>query len=317
MATELDIDSFPDFRDKVGRPHELELAMAFEQLAKEACERLVVFDNHQVFALVGNANNPQLQADIHIAKGDARGTSQPVGWTVPFEHSVDLIDKDKIADPDLQKLVDEPDTLTSLGAGLFFVRAIADRRRKIARGISDAIIPPGLGSLVQLYSPEGVRNTQDMIDQMLRFDAEPVMTSANFSKQNEIVHPDEARDFAEQQADPLQIFIDSSGNIRPVKPKGSYTIVEIDDHNIVVSRQGWLGADVIANLFSEYSVIPAPDSYFRTSNYPEHVLTMADLPPEVQELKNEELRLGILAVTGMAERVITLPRQDNYPQQLN
>src|SRR3982751_2761282 len=51
-----------------------------------ATGRLLVFENGPVFALVGNANDPNLQLKIAEIKGENRSVEQPVGWITPFRH---------------------------------------------------------------------------------------------------------------------------------------------------------------------------------------------------------------------------------------
>jgi hypothetical protein len=277
-----------------------ELHDVIQIAAAAACADLIVYDNFTVFALVGDANNPNLQERIRSVKGDRRNPTQPVGWTVPFAHGIEAIDSSLVLDKDLRRFIEDPNYLTARLGGLAFLRAGADQAIKEKRDIPDCIIPNELGSMVQIYSPEGNSRTSMLVSEIQKRGGEPIMTSANLSRHVEIINYDEAISFAQARSDDLLLMVNKTDSEKPLKPHGSYPVLEVDTDAIIPTRPGWMGVDIIKNLLYGLPVEESLDSFLQKPNHPEHVLTTADLPRDMQGLKGPELRLGILSVMGVS-----------------
>lgn len=275
-----------------------------EQAAREVAENhLVVWDNDTVYALVGNANNPNLQEDIQKAKGDRRGERQPVGWTVPFDRALDLIDVDRIEDPDVRELAGDSDKMSRLIAGIGFIRAHANLARKRERGIADAIIPAGVPEpMVQIYSPTGNDPTSKLVRLAIAAGAEPVMTSANESAvQDEIIYEADARAFTASRQRPLTLVINKQEHLKRQRPRGSYPVLFLAKDGIEIVRPGCFSPEIIERLFAGYPVRLSETA--QTPRYPDNVLSMDDIRrdhefKELTTLQNEEFKIGLHAFLG-------------------
>lgn len=267
-----------------------------EAVALNLCNDLVVYDNFAVYALAGNANNENLQEQIRRAKGDARGTKQPVGWTRPFdERTLDTFDMSEITDPYMPDLLRDPDELTALIGGLTFLRGNADMLAKDKYAVPDSIIPLDQKT-VQIYSPVGIRMTQALIKSAIDKGVEPVMTSANVSGQPETIHQSTAQAFADQSPDPLMIVVNKNDDQKPDRPRGSYPVITIETNGFNIVRPGCFDPEILRAALFDYPI--RLDSNPQPSKYPENILRLSDLPADVQKLKGREFRLGMLAFLG-------------------
>jgi|GEM_PF-5339347 len=269
---------------------------------------LAVYHNGPVFAVPGNANNPDLQASIQRAKnpptdtssedlqGDQlypakeRGAAQPVGWTVPFDDRVlSTIDLTAIEDDKIRDLLQDPDRLTALIGGLCFLRAPADMAKKKELGIPDSIIPETSGASVQIYSPIGLPITTDIIVAAQQMGAEPVMTSANITGMPEAVSLEEAEAFALYTGLPL-IYSDQVHH-RPTRPQGSFPIFEVRSDHFAIVRPGHLSMAMLRSLLDGYDVRLA--NPYKERAHP-NMLYFGGLPANHQNLRGPELRLAVL-----------------------
>lgn len=265
---------------------------------------LVAWDNGTVYALIGNANDPGLQDRIVQAKGNERGAKQPVGWTVPFSHALDLIDIDQVEDRSMQELLQSPSELTSYLGGVAFIRAAADMRRKEERNIPESIVPSGvLNPTIQIYSPNGNDATSKLVRSAMLMGVEPVMTSANISGKPEIVTAHDAKEFA--QAANITAYVNKEDSDKASRPRGSYPVIGVESSRFVILRSGCFEPEIIKRLLRGYPIVESKNMV--GSKYPENVLHMRDLEflaseigefNELPKLYNAEMRAGLLAVLG-------------------
>jgi hypothetical protein len=265
-----------------------------EIMGRLAAHQFVGVENGPVFALVGNADTPNLLERIQEFKGEKRAT-KPVGLIIPFDAvlgdsliATDIFDVDAIVNPHLRELVRNPDLLTDRAGALIFVKAIADMAVKAAAGLSDAVIPAEHGSSVQLFSTEGSLAGSALSQAAAEHNIRVIMSSLNRTGTPEIVTIDEARQYVAEYNLDLPITHQFEAGDKPVRPLGSYSIIEIKPDHISVARPGGLEFELIRNLFSDYDVRLDPDH--KPTLYPDNVLRRQDLPPEHRNLKNEDLR---------------------------
>jgi hypothetical protein len=263
---------------------------------------LAVIDNHAVNALMGNANNPNLGERIAQLKGEDRGTLQPVGWTPLFDDRVlSTVDKDYIANNKLKKVFSDPELLTALGASIAFFRTRASLQAKHEHAIPDCIIPKGKISTVQIYSPAGTTTTEHITRAAMERGIEPIMTSANRSREPETVSRSGAINFieecGEQEDNPPALAVFINGNkTRMTQPRGSYPVIVVERDRLVILRPGCFESAIIEAIFDDYPISPAPNQL--KNNHPDSILRMEHLPPEIQKLKGKELRIGLLTILG-------------------
>lgn len=267
-----------------------------ERATDQICNELLVYDNFTVYALAGNAHNEQIQELIQQIKGEARGLKQPVGWTRPFdERTLSAIDISGCEDHALQELLRNPAELTARIGALTFLRAGADMRAKEAEGIADCIIPPE-GRTVQIYSPAGAAPTERLIGHAIKKGVEPIMTSANVSGRPEIVHDEEAVEFASDESRLLTVLINKNDAEKLPSPLGSYPVISVGVDRLHIVRPGCFDPQILQTALSEYTVELTEDH--QAPNYPDNILGFSDLPADVQTLQGAEFRLGLLNYLG-------------------
>lgn len=264
-----------------------------EAVGRLACNELIIAHNKTVYAVVGNAHSPSLLDDIRQLKGDPDRNT--VGWTVPFSRAWPAVDTSGVIDPAIRKLLDSSDEVTRRYAGLGFLRLPADAA--VAATLPEGMINEVMGT-VQPYSPSGNDFTSRFLRYACSYGVEPVMSSANFHGQPEIVLSDEAHAFAEQdEHKPLFVLEDDSAVDLSVRPLGSYPIVTLRPDHLEISREGCFSAELVQRLFAGYDVDTSPSEQ-SGSHYIEHRFGLEDLPPRIRALEGEALRLGLLATLG-------------------
>jgi tRNA A37 threonylcarbamoyladenosine synthetase subunit TsaC/SUA5/YrdC len=279
----------------------LQIDISQLDLAAEAWrDDLVVIDNHAVYALAGNANNSNLQQRIVDVKQGGRGKEQPLGWTRPFDERVlSTIDVDKIEHRGMQKLLRNPDELTSIVGGLAFILAVADKAIKKSQNIPNSIMPEKQGT-VQIYSPEGIATTTALVNAAIAMGVETVMTSANRTGEPESITADGARHFIESTEygyrRPSLMVVCKSDDMKNKQPRGSYPIVSATAETFIITRPGCFAPEITASLFDGYPIVLSDSP--KHPKHPENVLRLIDLPPDVRTLKGSEFRLGLLAYLG-------------------
>lgn len=269
-----------------------------EIIGRLAAHQFVAVENGPVFALVGNADTPNLLERIQKFKGEKRAT-KPVGLVIPFDAvlgdsliATDIFDVAAIVDPRLQELIRSPNLLTGRGGALTFVKAIADMAVKAAAGLSDAVVPAEHGSSVQLFSTTGNLAGSALSRAASEHNIRLIMSSLNRSGTPEIVTIDEAHRYIAEFGLDLPVTYQYEAGDKPVRPLGSYSIIEIKPDHISVARPGGLEFELIRDLFSDYDVRLAADH--KPTLYPDNVLRRRDLKPEHRGLKNEDLRYALL-----------------------
>lgn len=292
-------------------PTDTETSELFNQQVNQAAaawtEDLLVLDNGTVFALAGNANNPDLQKRIVDVKGGNRKVVQPVGWTTFFDERVlSTIDVDAIKLSSLQELVRNPDELTARLGALTFLRATADLNAKKELGIHASIIPEagenGNPPEVQIYSPDGMTITTAITRAAITQGAETVMTSANRSDEPESVTTTTALAFIDgtlPENGPPKVLVNScKDEDRPSRPRGSYPVLKIAQggEEFINIRPGCFEPTILEAALHGFPVRMAPNP--QKVKYPDSILRMQDLPTDVQSLKGPEFRLGLLAHLG-------------------
>ncbi|HET9174030.1 MAG TPA: hypothetical protein VFN56_01975 [Candidatus Saccharimonadales bacterium] len=278
-----------------------------------AANKPIVLENGPVFAVVCNANDPQVQAKIKKAKDphglNTRGAHQPVGWTVPFAHALDTVDMSLITDERMRRLLADPSELTGRIGALAFLRAIADKRVKHKRNIPDSIIPDEAGAMVQIYTPTGNDSTHKIVRRSMALGVEPVMTSANVSHEKEIIDGERAIQFA-HDAGGLAVYLQGR-DTADTAVRGSYPILGVREDSFTLERAGCFGADIIARLlfdvpfqpFTAHGELPQP------AKYPEYVLHLNDLPDAYSSYKGNDLWFGILATQGWHDELVDMAQE--------
>lgn len=290
-------------------------ADSFEPAWRISQNELILFRNGPVYAMPGNANDPDVQRNIQQAKDPngegTRGANQPLGWTVPFDHSLDAIDMSVVNDPGLRRLLSDPHELTGRIGGLAFLRALADPQVKRRRGLPDSIVPDAFGATVQLYSPTGNDDTSKVIRLAMAMGAEPVMTSANFSKQPEIIDQSTAERFA-ARAGGLAIY-GQNPEVSENPCRGSYPILGLTAEGLTLERAGCFHAGIVRALLYDVPFWPrsASGQPPRPANYPDRSLHMADLPRDIRRLRGNDLWLGVLATMGWHNELVGIALEIN------
>lgn len=261
---------------------------------------LLVLDNYSVNALAGNANNPDLQARIVEVKGEGRLQDQVVGWTRPFtERMLESIDIDAISDRKMQALLRDPTLLGRLVGGSTFIRAKADLAAKERLAIPDCIIPPN-GPTVQIYSPEGITTTEEITRMAIDLGVEPVMTSANTSKEPESITMEAGLEFMrntpEAHAPPKFGLFFNDENSRPFKPGGSYPIIFAEADRFVGVRLGCFGPDILEAQLDGFRFDIADNA--SQPKYADRVLHLSDFSADVRSLRGPELTEAMYTVLG-------------------
>jgi tRNA A37 threonylcarbamoyladenosine synthetase subunit TsaC/SUA5/YrdC len=271
--------------------------MVLRAAAEVALGGLLLLDNVAVYAVVGSATNPGLQEQIRRAKGEGRGVTQPVGWTVPFDEvSQGAIDLGRVTEPRLQELLRDQDELTSRLGAIAFLRAPARPAEQL--GLSESIIAPSKKT-VQIWSPSGNRITKNLIRQIRELRGEPVMTSANISGTPEAVTLDSALDFAGLSAPPLPVVARTTDELCLAQPKGSYPVIAVQGSELVIVRSGCFAPEILQALCDGYPIRVADREQLQSPNYPDGVLLPEHLPAEARSLNGSELRLAILEHMGV------------------
>lgn len=291
--------------DKLSVAHlqELTYVIAGTQLdaaAEAYSSGLLVIDNYTVFALGGNANDPNLQDNICQAKGEKRGAKQPVGWTVPFDERVlSTIDVSAVENSPIRRLLRDPEELTRRIGGLTFIRAAASMSEKKARQIPDSVIPADQQT-VQIYSPDGNDNTATLIRRAIDLGAEPVMTSANVSGEPEATDEAGGHRFALREQPPLPMVVYTSEEDKFDRPRGSYPVISVLPDRLRIVRPGCFDVALLRSLLVGYEVDVATGDELQMPKYPNNVLRQKDLPSHMHELEGAELRAGVLSYLGLS-----------------
>jgi len=270
-----------------------------EHAATTILEELVIYNNGPVYSLVGNANNPNLQEDIMVAKGTERGRA-PVAWTVPFDHEPTrgIFKTNEIIDPHLRGLLeDRPDELTRRIGAVAFMRGPADMERKTQYDLPDCIIPNVPNAAVQIYSPVGNPRTEALISEIIRLGGEPVMTSANLTNSPEIT--DEADMLEYKKHTGLRLLHNILNSDDPWRVRSSYPIYEYVPEGLRPVRSGCIDLEIQLRLMDGYAFAPFDSTTLPKARYPRHILHMSSLPETAQSAKGEELRKYVLESLGV------------------
>lgn len=270
-----------------------------EAATRLAAHELVIMENGPVFALAGNAHDPDILDKIRLLKTERRGRDQPVGLISEFNVTLsgyimacEVINVEAIEEPKLRTLVSDPLLLTSRLGALAFLRAPADPILKDVLQLPDSIVPSQPKSAIQIFSPVGSERGETFAQAALDKGVLLTMTSANISGNSEIVTVGEARAFARTAPVELQVLQQYADGEKPIRPRGSYPVLEVMPDHLCVIRPGFLEYDLIADIFSDYDIRLLQN--YKRSNYPANILRRKDLPKGYRSLKQVDLRAAIL-----------------------
>ncbi len=308
VASQKGIPHIPEQRHPTGSPVTPEYEAAAADLARF---KMVLVENGPVFALAGNAHDPDLLGMIQMIKGVNRGLQQPVGLISPFDAPIsdelsvlDAIDKDSLTEASLKRLVAAPDLLTRRIGALAFLRGPADISVKAAAILPDSIVPPQHGSSIQLFSPVGSQRGEQLVAATADKGIRLVMTSANISKKPEIVDVNEAWQFAaefkKKYDSNMTVLHQYAPGEKPSRPLGSYPTFEIGKALTIV-RAGFVELDLLKSLFSDFDVQVAEGDNFKQTMYPDNVIRRQDLPVAYRKLHQDDLRSAILETFGFED----------------
>lgn len=271
---------------------------------------ILVVQNRTVFAAAVNAANPNVQRrivevkdgpglyDLEINKNEnastRRGLNQLIGWTRPFDQRmVETISKDAINNPLMRELLSDGDELTRYIGGWTFLKAIADRAAKNRYNIPHALIAPKPKGdeldlpTVQMYSTEGIDETDLLIRAAIARGIEPAMTSANVSNTPEATTAQGALEFAnathKHYKNPPLVAVHTADGDIPFAPRGSYPILFAASEGFIVDREGCFDTPLISRLMYPYNVVSAAKE--KPNNYPSHQLRLEDLPADWREVR--------------------------------
>jgi hypothetical protein len=260
-----------------------------------ACNELIVMHNKTVFAVVANANSPTMLEDVRNLKLD--GERKALGWAVPFEKAMPLIDAGGFRGRKLKGLFSDRSAseLTARAGALCFVRSPAQKW-----ALRDRSIPRGLISYeegtVQPYSPRGQDSATYFVDRARARGVELGLTSLNYHSEAEIVSSSQAKQFAAEAARPLYVLEDNEPRTGQKVVLGSYPIVTAWSTHLEISREGCIASELIADCFDGYEVDVTPPGQ-QAAKYRQQ-LRREDLPEQYQNLKGPRMRMGILATLG-------------------
>lgn len=270
--------------------------------ADVAAEGLVVMRNRAVYAVLGSGH-PEVQDQISTAKGERRGTKQPVGWTVPFtDFSQGAFSLEGIEDPRLKDLIRNPDELTSRLGAIAFVRGAADMGYAAINKLPESIVPSDTKT-VQVWSPDGNTAAAYIIGKVLSKGLQPIMTSANVSGEPEAVTLSQALAFAGNSSPPLPVIDAPFNDDELTPPFGSYPVVVLKAGAIEIVRPGCFSPEILKALLYGYKVTLAPAERLQQPKYPDGVLQFSHLPESDRSLCGPELRLGLLAHMGVGREL--------------
>jgi hypothetical protein len=269
--------------------------------------KMVLIENGPVFALAGNAHDPDLLGMIQTIKGENRGIQQPVGLVSPFDapigdglDAIDAIDIDAIHETNLQRLAIDPELLTRRIGALAFLRGPADLRVKEAAILPNSIVPSQHGTSIQIFSPVGNPRGERFVSMTADKGVRLVMTSANISKDPEIVDVNAAWKFAAAQDSEMIVLHQYAPGEKPHRPRGSYPTFEIG-RALTIVRAGFVELDLLKSLFSDFEVQVAVGDKFKATKYPDNVIRRQDLPAPYRKLEQDDLRSAILETFGFQD----------------
>lgn len=246
--------------------------------ARLICDGLLAYENGPVYAIVGNAADPELQVRIMRAKGDQRGI-EPVGCTMPFDDPLleGIYETSHITNPRLRDFLENPDQLTAFFGGVAFLRGLGDLDVKDGRQIPDAIFPqPVEGkSTFQNWSPEGNERTNLILRTAISRGAITAMSSLNWSSRPEIIDEATARQFASDMGLPL---ISRPDEDRPERPRGSYLTYLVQEDRLSVIRLGNVTLELARHLVPDGVEVTLDEARKQPDpKYPDNVLRLEDI----------------------------------------
>lgn len=267
------------------------------ELAREASERLIVFDNIVVHAIVGNARQP-VQEAIRLVKGERRGLKQPVGCTMPFDDPflLNVFDAKSITkDKKIPALYADPEVQEERLGGIAFLRGpIKDDVSHVPDCmLSEKPRKDGSGNdrLLQAWSPAGNPGAEMLLREMIKQGAWPVMSSANVSGQAEIVDRIAAKTFARRRG--LAYAAINPAPHQPLRPWGSTPITEARFNEnklrweMVWTRTGCFGPALLLRLFPDLPVQIDEARKQPDPKYPDKILQLED----IQSMRPRHLRM--------------------------
>ena len=279
-------------------------------IAQAACGGLVVFDNVVVHAMLGSAHNP-VQEQISQAKGEARGTKQPVGCTMPFDVPLleQVFDARHINDAKLQALHMDPSEQTRRLGGITFLRGPLSDDNDHIPDCMISLAPEGspTARVLQVYSPEGNVWTERLLRKMIEMGGQPVMTSANKSGEPEIFDRDKAMAFANEHDLPYATF--AHGRKQQARPQGSYPIGQAQynqstrEWEFVWVRTGCFDPELLMRLVNDMPARIDEHRKMPDPKYPDNILRLRDVSKgrlRLHTAKGSELRTRILDAMRVA-----------------
>ncbi|MBC7707763.1 hypothetical protein H7Y63_00890 [Polaromonas sp.] len=257
---------------------------------------IIMIENGPVFALAGDANNPQMQAMVGLIKKD-RSPTQPLGWITPFNNALQAFDLSDVKDRALKNFLVDPDAMTTTLGALAFIRAKANQRYKKQHGVPDALIPPQIDvtepTMVQLFSP----TTNDRCSRLVRYatahGVRVSMTSANYHNRKEIVDFNEAQEFAKQEGN-MFFLPQYDASSKPARPMGSYPVFKVLPDKLKLIRFGFLEPTLWNSILKDLPLDLSPGLTKQEPNYPANVLRAQDLPEEDRTKTGREMHDAII-----------------------
>jgi hypothetical protein len=271
--------------------------------AEQAMHGLVVVDNGPVYGLLGNARNDILASLVQSVKGESRDPTRPLGLTVPFDTIQAPYDTTHIQDIAVRDLIKDASALTEHLGGLAFVRGRVNESL-IGDHLPSAIVsnPKNMTHNrrqaypeIQIYSPAGNTAASRIIQLMLDNGGLPVMTSANYTGQPEIITEKDAREFAAEQR--LPIYVARPDGEKDMRPRSSYPILQVTDDGMTVIRTGFMDAALIRALVPS---IPLSIDTQPNKHDEKHILRHEDLPDHLADATGPNLRRGLLQIMGVS-----------------
>lgn len=262
---------------------------------------IAILENGPTQAIIGNANDIHMaDAVINVKGADRRGN--PLALTMPFWHPLleGAFKTDHVKDSTMRDFLENPEQLSERLGAIAFKRGPLDPENAERNGIPACTVAYsscGETGTLQNYDPYGNDVTEGIIYKMDEKGAVAAMTSANYHKQPEITTTEEAEVFSRETG---LYYIR-----RPLKAqtnkqiRSSYPIVGYNQDGFYPVRDGFLHPEVLHRLMADMPQAEYDHQQVIRTNYPENVITMADLGKD--HIVGNEVRKRILEELGLQQ----------------
>lgn len=255
--------------------------------------RPLIVDNDAVMAIWGCGENPLVKNIVDSIKG--RDPNRPYAVTMDFHDFAPLVDRNEIH-PRLWSLVDEPGALQRKLGAIAFLKAPIHYAKARELGMPKCAISRNAEGLAvgQNYDPFGKDTAFRLMQEYDRIQAEKsdnpaprklnwkIITSLNKSSEPEYTTPGGAMEMAKEYN------VSFLGDKRALRLLGgSYSIIELTKSGARLLREGNLKFNIMNSILAGYRLRPSE------SRGVVRPIGLEDLPNELQDLRGEDLAVGL------------------------